>query len=88
MNDGFRNALKEIAAQDTYEIALDPGWPRRIAEAALAALPADILPNNMEKARAELVAVIRRGSVQTAEELAIGLERFIDAKISAAALRM
>lgn len=88
MNDGFRNALKEIAAQDVTEVALDPGWPRRIAEAALAALPADILPNNLEKARAELVAVIRRGSALTAEELAAGLERFIDAKIGAAAPRM
>jgi hypothetical protein len=32
----MREALREIAEQDVTEIALDPDWPRRIANAALA----------------------------------------------------
>jgi hypothetical protein len=69
MNDGFRNALKEIAAQDVSEIALDPGWPRRIAEAALAALPTDIAPIHLEKARADLAAAISGGSGLAPEDV-------------------
>lgn len=41
MNDGLRRALEEIAAQDAADIALDPDWPRRVALAALVALPSE-----------------------------------------------
>jgi hypothetical protein len=85
MNDGFRTALKEIAAQDVTEVALDPGWPRRIAEAALAALPAGLTPDHphLDKARDELVATVQGAHRRTAKELVAALERFIDAKLDA-----
>jgi hypothetical protein len=83
MNDGFRNALKEIAAQDVSEVALDPGWPRRIAEAALAALPADLAPIHLEEARTKLTETVQSAHRRSAQEIIAALEQFIDAKISA-----